>query len=83
MLNCIRNFEIKSDFERQLSLRISQLTKFLPDPVKASEFLCKFSADLRDDKNLMRIMETIVSPLTDCKTCAEHTVRHSLVLFNY
>jgi len=72
-LTCIKTFELKSDAERQLSLRISQLTKFLPDPVKASEFLCKFSADLREDKVLMRTMEIIVNPVTDCKTCAEQT----------
>jgi hypothetical protein len=55
-------------------MRISQLTKFLPDPVKASEFLCKFSTDLKNDKVLFKTMETIVNPGTDCKTCAEQIV---------
>lgn len=73
LLNSIRN-DSKHDYDRQLNIRISQLTKFLPDPVKASEFLCKFSTDLKNDKVLYRTMETIVSPSTDCKTCAEQTV---------
>jgi hypothetical protein len=75
LLNSIRNSDGKIDYDRQLNIRISQLTKFLPDPVKASEFLCKFSADLKHDKNLFRIMEIIISPSTDCKACAENTVR--------
>lgn len=75
LLNSIRN-DSKVDYDRQLNIRISQLTKFLPDPVKASEFLCKFSTDLKNDKNLTKIMETIVNPATDCKTCAEQTVSY-------
>lgn len=74
LLNVIRQADTKVDYNKQLNVRISSLTKFLPDPVKASEFICKFSNDLREDKNLMRAMEIIVSPNTDCKTCAESVV---------
>ncbi|CAL8109843.1 unnamed protein product [Orchesella dallaii] len=71
LLNVIRNHENVTDYSKQLNYRISSLTKFLPDPVKASEFICKFSNDLKDDKALMRTMEIIVSPTTDCKACAD------------
>jgi hypothetical protein len=79
LLNSIRRNEHetnnnKIDTERELNLRISQLTKYLPDPVKASEFLCKFSTHLRGDKALFYTMEIIFSPSTDCKACAENTV---------
>lgn len=74
LLNVIRNHETKVDYPKQLNFRISNLIKFLPDPVKASEFICKFSNDLKEDKALMRTMEVIVSPTTDCKTCADSAV---------
>jgi hypothetical protein len=79
LLNSIRRNEhgsnnSKIDTERQLNLRISQLTKYLPDPVKASEFLCKFSTHLRVDSALFHSMEIIISPSQDCKACAENTV---------
>jgi len=76
LLSCVKKFERSSpETERLLSSRITQLTKFLPDAVKGSEFLCKFARDLKQDKNLMSIMEIIVSPTTDCKTCADNVVR--------
>lgn len=78
LLAVIRNHESKMDYAKQLNYRISSLTKFLPDPVKASEFICKFSNDLKDDKALMRTMEIIVSPQTDCKSCAESVVRYQI-----
>lgn len=74
LLSVIRNHESKIDYAKQLNFRISSLTKFLPDPVKASEFICKFSNDLKEDKALMRTMDIIVSPTTDCKTCADSVV---------
>jgi len=81
LLNVIRNHENITDYSKQLNYRISSLTKFLPDPVKASEFICKFSNDLKDDKALMRTMEIIVSPTTDCKACADSVVSTKMMIW--
>lgn len=43
----------------------------LPDPVKAQEFLQKFSVNLRKDINLLRDMETILRGDVSCKECAD------------
>lgn len=43
----------------------------LPDPVKAHEFLTKFSNNLRKDANLLRDMETILRGDVSCKECAD------------
>ncbi|CAG2064645.1 unnamed protein product, partial [Timema podura] len=49
------------------------LAKFLPEPVKAQEFLTKFSSHLFGDNMLLTGMETIVRPDVACKECAEAT----------
>lgn len=50
---------------------ISFLHRQLPDPVKAQEFLMKFSANLRKDQALLRDMETILRGDVSCKECAD------------
>lgn len=47
------------------------MNRQLPDPVKAQEFLVKFSANLRKDPNLLREMETILRGDVSCKECAD------------
>lgn len=43
----------------------------LPDPVKAQEFLQKFSVNMRKDQGLLRDMETILRGDVSCKECAD------------
>ncbi|KAK7793042.1 hypothetical protein R5R35_004471 [Gryllus longicercus] len=63
--------------DREISAKIMVLSRFLPEPVKAQEFLTKFSVDLLRDQQLLLGMENIVRPDISCKECADTT---SLVL---
>lgn len=56
------------------SNKIHMLSKFLPEPVKAHEFLTKFSQHMTADPQLLKEMEMIVKPDVSCKECAYTTV---------
>lgn len=53
--------------DREVNVRLNQLTKYLPDPLKVIEFLKKFSQHLTTDPQLLSLMETIVGPDVSCK----------------
>ncbi|XP_063845776.1 sister chromatid cohesion protein PDS5 homolog B-B-like isoform X2 [Scylla paramamosain] len=53
--------------DKEVGVRLNQLTKYLPDPLKVIEFLKKFSQHLSTDSQLLSLMETIVSPDVSCK----------------
>lgn len=55
----------------ELSQKILQISRFLPDPTKVQEFLQKFSQHLKKDQALLQGMETILQPTVSCKDCAE------------
>lgn len=55
----------------ELSQKILQISRFLPDPMKVQEFLQRFSGHLKKDTALMQGMETILQPTVSCKDCAE------------
>ncbi|XP_046390975.1 sister chromatid cohesion protein PDS5 homolog A isoform X2 [Ischnura elegans] len=57
--------------DRELAARINFLSKFLPDSVKAQEFIKKFSVHLTQDPQLLRAMEIVVNPDVGCKECAD------------
>lgn len=57
--------------------QITVLSKFLPDQVKAQEFLAKFSQAMLRDQTLLQGMEVVMKPDITCKECAETT---SLIL---
>lgn len=59
--------------QQELAAKVQQLSRFLPEPVKAHEFLQKFSSHMRRDQSLMEGMETIVRPNVSCKECADTT----------
>ncbi|XP_023710496.1 sister chromatid cohesion protein PDS5 homolog B isoform X1 [Cryptotermes secundus] len=63
--------------DKDMAARVTVLSRFLPEPVKAQEFLTKFSVHLMRDPALLQGMETIVRPDISCKDCADTT---SLVL---
>ncbi|XP_071446886.1 sister chromatid cohesion protein PDS5 homolog A isoform X2 [Hetaerina americana] len=57
--------------DRELAARINFLSKFLPDSVKAQEFIKKFSVHLTQDPQLLRAMDVVVNPDVGCKECAD------------
>lgn len=60
--------------DKDMAARVTVLSRFLPEPVKAQEFLTKFSVHLMRDPALLIGMETIVRPDISCKECADTTV---------
>ncbi|KAG7300964.1 hypothetical protein JYU34_015317, partial [Plutella xylostella] len=48
-------------------------TKFLPDSVKAQEFLTKFSQHMKQAPELLQGMETILNPNVSCEVCVRTT----------
>lgn len=59
--------------DRDIQQRIVALSRFLPEPVKAQEFLAKFSTNLLKDPSLLTGMESVLRPDISCKDCAETT----------
>lgn len=57
----------------ELAQKCQMLSKFLPEPVKAHEFLTKLSNHMQSDPNLLKEMETIVRPNVSCKECTYTT----------
>ena len=53
--------------EKEIALRIGQISKSLPDPLKVQEYLREFSNNLWRDSKLLSQMETVVSPEVSCK----------------
>ena len=45
--------------------------RLLPDPIKSSELLTKFSQNMRKDPSLLRYMEIILKRDVSCKECAD------------
>lgn len=55
----------------EIPSRLAQLSKFLPDPIKATEFIGQWTTDLIRDGHMLRLLETIVHPQTSCRQCAD------------
>ncbi|KAK4304004.1 hypothetical protein Pmani_024024 [Petrolisthes manimaculis] len=53
--------------DQEIAYSLSELTKYLPDPLNIHEFLRKFSKHLHTDSQLLTLMETIVNPDVSCK----------------
>ncbi|XP_072386010.1 sister chromatid cohesion protein PDS5 homolog B isoform X2 [Diabrotica undecimpunctata] len=62
-----------NDVLKELYTRIQNLSKCLPEPVKAHEYLTKFSNHLRKDTSLWEQFDIIVKPSVTCKECSEAT----------
>lgn len=58
---------------KELALKIQNLSKCLPEPVKAHEYLTKFSNHLKRDNSLMEQFDIVVKPSVSCKECSEAT----------
>jgi hypothetical protein len=66
--------------DKDMAARVTILSRFLPEPVKAQEFLTKFSVHLTRDTALLQGMETIVRPDISCKDCADTTVGRDILM---
>lgn len=56
-------------------------SKFLPESVKAQEFLNKFSSHMKKAPELLQGMETILSPNVSCEVCVRTTVSMVISFF--
>uniref|UniRef100_A0A182MY81 Uncharacterized protein n=1 Tax=Anopheles dirus TaxID=7168 RepID=A0A182MY81_9DIPT len=56
---------------KEMNVKCTNIAKQLPDPVKAQEFLLKFSAQMRKDPKLIVEMETILKRDVSCRECAD------------
>lgn len=55
----------------ELQAKCNVIAKQLPDPIKAQEYLTKFSEQMKKDAVLLREMETILKRDVSCKQCAD------------
>lgn len=68
-LHRIKDFTPK--IQKDINLKCVAISKQLPDPIKAQEFLLRFSANMRKDTSLLSDMETILKRDVSCKECAD------------
>lgn len=61
------------EIQREISNKLQALSRCLPEPVKALEFLTKFSFHLKKDPELLEKFETVTRPSVGCKECSEAT----------
>lgn len=66
-----RNKEITSHIQKDMNIKCGNIAKQLPEPVKAQEFLMKFSTHMKKDPYLVKEMETILKRDVSCKECAD------------
>lgn len=63
--------EITQAIQKELNIKCGNIAKQLPDPVKAQEFLMRFSTHMKKDPFLVKEMETILKRDVSCKECAD------------
>lgn len=57
--------------QHQLNAKQAVICKLLSDPLKAAEYLTKFSVNMRKEPTLLRYMEIILKRDVTCKECAD------------
>ncbi|KAJ3648585.1 hypothetical protein Zmor_020378 [Zophobas morio] len=62
-----------ADVQKEMAAKVQALSRCLPEPVKAHEFLTKFSSHLKRDQALLETMETVARPSVSCQECSEAT----------
>ncbi|XP_062565110.1 sister chromatid cohesion protein PDS5 homolog B isoform X2 [Armigeres subalbatus] len=63
--------DITANIQKDMNAKCANIAKQLPEPVKAGEFLLKFSTQMRKDPKLISEMETILKRDVTCKECAD------------
>ncbi|KAJ8925853.1 hypothetical protein NQ315_009705 [Exocentrus adspersus] len=61
------------DLQKDMAMKVQALSRCLPEPVKAHEFLSKFSSHLKRDPTLLEHFEVVARPSVSCKECSEAT----------
>lgn len=60
--------------DQEIAMKVIQVSKFLPDPVKAQEFIIKLSNNLLTQPELLQHMSKLVRPDISCKESVHITV---------
>ena len=60
--------------DKEIQIKVHGLSKFLPEPMKAQEFLKKLSVQLGTDNVLLNSFEKVVDPDVSCKECQLYVV---------
>ena len=60
--------------DKAMLVQIHALSKFLPEPMKAQEFIKRLSSSLQSNSNLLNAFEKIVDPDISCKDCQTYVV---------
>ena len=60
--------------DSEIKKKIHAVAKLLPEPVKATEFIRKLSAQMLGDANLLGLMEKVVEQDTSCSECMQAVV---------
>ena len=66
--------------DRDIQVKVHGLSKFLPEPMKAQEFLKKLSVQLGTDNVLLASFEKVVDPDVSCKECQLYVVSAKMPL---
>ena len=61
--------------DKEIQVKVHGISKFLPEPMKAQEFLKKLSTQLAHDQVLLSSFEKVVDPDVSCKECQLYVVR--------
>lgn len=67
--------------DRDIQVKVHGLSKFLPEPMKAQEFLKKLSVQLGTDKILLEHFEKVVDPDVSCRECQLYVVGTKMPIF--
>ena len=62
--------------DKEIQVKVHGLSKFLPEPMKAQEFLRKLSVQLGTDNVLLSSFEKVVDPDVSCKECQLYVVSY-------
>ena len=69
--------------DRDIQVKVHGLSKVLPEPMKAQEFLKKLSLQLGTDNVLLSSFEKVVDPDVSCKDCQLYVVSTRIILLYY
>ncbi|KAI4466781.1 androgen induced inhibitor of proliferation as3 / pds5-related [Holotrichia oblita] len=59
-----------SEVQKDIAMKVQALSRCLPEPVKAHEYLTKFSNHMKKDLGLLESMEVVARPSVSCQECS-------------
>ncbi|KAJ8965318.1 hypothetical protein NQ317_012847 [Molorchus minor] len=69
-----------TELQKEMTLKVQALSRCLPEPVKAHEFLTKFSNHLKRDALLLEQFEIVARPSVSCKRMLQKPQQHSVMI---